>query len=308
MESVRSWVRQADINDGVKTGVASDATAAIQRLEQELRKMKRANDILKRAASFFGAELDRQQMMESSLQTRIRTMSLRGEGLVLGSSAGCCRWRQVLIYTARVRAPSGRTLSDADPSRELYSLGEANQKVYGVRNLWKAARCAGIDVGRDQTARLMRSLGVEGVKRVFSSTAPNQLWVTDLTFAPTWTGVAYVCFLVDVYSRTIVGWQVASHMKTKTVLDAIEMARWSRGKHLPGLRWHSDAGSQFTSIRYGERLAEIDAVPCIGTIGDSFDNGLAQTVSGYYKSELVRGPEHPGPRRMVEELKLATLG
>ena len=112
----------------------------------------------------------------------------------------------------------------------------------------------------------MRSLGIEGVKRsrrvkttkpdptvarhpdlvkrVFSSTAPNQLWVTDFTFVPTWSGVAYVCFIIDAYSRMIVGWRVASHMKTKTVLDAIEMARWSRGKHLPGLRCHSDAGSQ----------------------------------------------------------------
>ena len=87
------------------------------------------------------------------------------------------------------------------------------------------------------------------VKRVFSSTAPNQLWVTDLTFVPTWAGVAYLCFIIDAYSRMIVGWRVASNMKTETVLDAIEMARWSRGKHLPGLRCHSDAGSQFTSIR-----------------------------------------------------------
>ena len=146
------------------------------------------------------------------------------------------------------------------------------------------------------------------VKRVFSSTAPNQLWVTDLTFVPTWAGVAYVCFIIDAYSRTIVGWRVAPHMKTETVLDAIEMARWSRGKKLPGLRCHSDAGSQFTSIRYGERLAEIGAVPSIGTVGDSFDNALAETVNGYYKAELVRGPDHPGPWKTVEELELATLG
>jgi len=215
-------------------------------------------------------------------------------------------------------------------SGELYSLWEANRKVYGVRKLWKAARRAGIHIGRDQTARLMRSLGVEGVKRskrvkttksdptatrhpdlvkrVFWSSAPNQLWVTDLTFVPTWAGVAYVCFIIDAYSRMIVGWRVASHMRTETVLDAIEMARWSRGKHLPGLRCHSDAGSQFTSIRYGERLQEIGAVPSIGTVGDSFDNALAETVNGYYKAELVRGPEHPGPWKTVEELELATLG
>jgi len=215
-------------------------------------------------------------------------------------------------------------------SGELYSLWVKNRKVYGVRKLWKTARRAGISIGRDQTARLMRSLGIEGVKRSkrvkttrpdpaatrhsdlvrrdFTATAPNQLWVTDLTFVPTWAGVAYVCFIIDAYSRMIVGWRVASHMKTETVLDAIEMARWSRGKKLPGLRCHSDAGSQFTSIRYGERLAEIGAVPSIGTVGDSFDDALAETVNGYYKAGLVRGPEHPGPWKSVEELELATLG
>ena len=100
-------------------------------------------------------------------------------------------------------------------------------------------------------------------------------------FVPTWAGVAYVCFIVDAYSRMIVGWRVASHMRTTMVLDAVEMARWSRGNMLPGLISHSDAGSQFTSIRYGERLAEIGAIPSIGSIGDSFDNALAETVNGY---------------------------
>ena len=215
-------------------------------------------------------------------------------------------------------------------SGELHDLWVKNRRVYGVRKLWKAARRSGMGIGRDQTARLMRALGIEGVrrsrrvkttkpdptavrhpdlvKRDFTATAPNQLWVTDLTFVATWAGMAYVCFIIDAYSRIIVGWRVASHMKTETVLDAIEMARWSRGKHLPGLRCHSDAGSQFTSIRYGERLAEIGAVPSIGTVGDSFDNALAETVNGYYKAELVRGPEHPGPWKSVEELELATLG
>ena len=254
------------------------------------------------------------------------------EGRKLGVER-ICRVLQVApstYYHARDRNPSARTLSDVVLSGELYSLWEANRKVYGVRKLWKAARRAGIHIGRDHTARLMRSLGVEGVKRskrvkttksdptatrhpdlvkrVFWSSAPNQLWVTDLTFVPTWAGVAYVCFIIDAYSRMIVGWRVASHMRTETVLDAIEMARWSRGKHLPGLRCHSDAGSQFTSIRYGERLQEIGAVPSIGTVGDSFDNALAETVNGYYKAELVRGPEHPGPWKTVEELELATLG
>jgi len=106
----------------------------------------------------------------------------------------------------------------------------------------------------------------------------------------------------------IVGWRVAGHMRTPMVLDAIEMARWNRGLHHPGLRCHSDAGSQFTSIRYGERLAEIGATPSIGTVGDSYDNALAETVNGYYKAELIRGPARTGPWKTVEEVELATLG
>ena len=132
------------------------------------------------------------------------------------------------------------------------------------------------------------------VKRDFTATAPNQLWVTDLTYVPTWSGVAYVCFIVDAFSRMIVGWRVASNMRTEMVLDALEMARWSRGTRLEGLVAHSDAGSQFTSVRYGERLAEIGAVPSIGTVGDSFDNALAEAVNALYKTELIRGP-HKGP-------------
>jgi putative transposase len=145
------------------------------------------------------------------------------------------------------------------------------------------------------------------VRRDFTATAPNQLWVTDLTFVPTWAGIAYVCFIIDAYSRMIVGWRVASHMRTTMVLDAIEMARWSRGTPLVGLRCHSDAGSQFTSVRYGERLAEIGAVPSTATVGDSFDNALAETVNGYYKAELIRGPTRTGPGTSVENVELATL-
>jgi putative transposase len=107
--------------------------------------------------------------------------------------------------------------------------------------------------------------------------------------------VAYVCFIVDAFSRMIVGWRVASNMRTAMVLDAIERARWSRGNTLPGLTCHSDAGSQFTSVRYGERLAEIGAVPSIGTIGDSYDNALAETVNDSYPSELIYGPTRTGP-------------
>jgi len=219
-------------------------------------------------------------------------------------------------YAIKNRQPSVRAQRDQVIGPVVRQLWEDNYRVYGARKIWKAARRAGYDVGRDQVARLMRTAGIEGVRRTkrvrtteadpgmprhpdlvrrdFTATAPNQLWVTDLTFVSTWAGVAYVCFIIDACSRMIVGWRVASHMRTAMVLDAIEMARWSRGTQLAGLRCHSDAGSQFTSVRYGERLAEIGAVPSIGTVGDSFDNALAETVNGYYKAELIRGPAREG--------------
>lgn len=233
-------------------------------------------------------------------------------------------------YAAKDRAPSVRSINDAVLTPELVALWEDNYRVYGVRKLGKAARRAGLEIGRDQTGRLMRAAGIAGatrskrvkttrpdptsqrhpdlVKREFTAAAPNRLWVTDVTFVPTWAGVAYVCFIIDAFSRMIVGWRCASHMRTEMVLDAIEMARWSRGRHHEDQRCHSDAGSQFTSIRYGERLAEIGATPSIGTVGDSYDNALAETVNGYYKTELVRGPARSGPWKTVEDLELATLG
>jgi putative transposase len=223
-------------------------------------------------------------------------------------------------YAVRDRPPSARARRDAKLTPRLVKLWKDNYQVYGSRKLWKTARRAGIEIGRDQTARLMRQAGIQGVlrckrvrttrrdegagrhpdlvQRQFTASNPNELWVTDLTFVPTWAGVAYVCFIVDAFSRLIVGWRVAGHMRTPMVLDAIEMARWSRGLHHQGLRCHSDAGSQFTSIRYGERLAEIGAVPSIGSVGDSFDNALAETVNGYYKAELIRGPPALGRGRL----------
>jgi putative transposase len=244
-----------------------------------------------------------------------------------------CRVLQVApstYYAAKARPPSRRACRDAELVPVLVGLWEDNYRVYGARKLWKAARRAGLEVGRDQVARLMRVAGIEGarrtkrvrttradpvaarhpdlVERQFRADGPNQLWVTDLTFVPTWAGVAYVCFIVDAFSRMIVGWRVAAHMRTTMVLDAIEMARWSRGTRLDGLRCHSDAGSQFTSLRYGERLAEIGAVPSIGSVGDSYDNALAETVNGYYKAELIRGPARQQPWKTVEDVELATLG
>ena len=233
-------------------------------------------------------------------------------------------------YAAKTATPSARAVRDIVMMQVLMVLWVANRKVYGAHKLWKTARRAGHDIGRDQVARLMRELDIRGVTRrrkVFTTRAdpdavrapdlvnrnftadrPDALWVTDLTYVPTRSGMAYVCFIVDAFSRRIVGWRVASHMRTDMVLDALEMARRSRGNHrLIGLVTHSDAGSQYTSVRFTERLDEIGARPSIGTVADSYDNALAETTNGLYKAECVYGPDAPRPWNDVEELELATL-
>jgi len=235
-------------------------------------------------------------------------------------------------YAAKRRevAPSARAVRDAVMMAVLFALWVTNRKVYGAHKLWKAARRAGHEIGRDQTARLMGELGIEGVSRSrkkvfttrqdpdatrapdlvnrqFTADRPDALWVTDLTYVPTRSGMAYVCFIVDAFSRRIVGWRVASNMRTDMVLDALEMARRSRGgRRLIGLITHSDAGSQFTSVRFTERLDEIGARPSIGTVADSYDNALAETINGLYKTECVYGPDATGWDD-VDELELATL-
>ena len=230
----------------------------------------------------------------------------------------------------RQRLPSARAVRDAVWMPILLALWIANRKVYGARKLWKAARRAGHEIGRDQVARLMRELGVRGVSRRhkmfttrrdpdavrapdlvnrdFTADRPDALWVTDLTYVATRAGMAYVCFITDAFSRRIVGWRVASHMRTEMVLDALEMARRSRGgRRLVGLVAHSDAGSQFTSLRFTERLDEIGARPSIGTVADSYDNALAETTNGLYKAECAYGPDTHGWHD-TDQLELATLG
>ncbi len=245
-----------------------------------------------------------------------------------------CRVLQVApstYYAAKARelSPSQRSLRDAVMTQILMVLWVANRKVYGADKLWRAARRAGHDIGRDQVARLMRQAGIAGatrrrkvfttrrdpeglrapdlVERRFTASRPDALWVTDLTYVPTRAGMAYVCFIVDAFSRRIVGWRVATHMRTDMVLDALEMARRARGgRRLVGLIAHSDAGSQFTSVRFCERLDEIGARPSIGTVADSYDNALAETVNGLYKTECVYGPDSAGWDDVVD-LELATL-
>jgi putative transposase len=244
-------------------------------------------------------------------------------------------------YAHKVRARSPRSLRDERVLAEIervHADPQAGRGLYGVRKMHAAlARQGGVDeqpVSRRLVERLMRSAGIQGarrgrrfvttradkaavrppdlVKRQFSAAAPNRLWVVDFTYVPTWSGMAFTAFVSDVFSRRIVGWRTASSMPTALPLDALEMAIWTRhragrtDKHgrLPGLIQHSDAGSQYTAIRYAERLSDAGALASIGSVGDSYDNALAESVIGLYKLECVR---RDGPFRTVDDLELATL-
>ncbi|MDC3402514.1 IS3 family transposase [bacterium] len=330
VESVRTWVRERDVADGVAGPDVQRVHELEQRnkvLEQELRETRRANEILKKAAAF------RPGGARPPIEVIVGFVDEHRDEFGVEPICTTLQVAPSTYYAAkkRVLAPSARARRDAAMMQVLMVLWVANRKVYGAHKLWKAARRAGHDIGRDQVARLMRSMEIEGISRQrrkvfttrqdpdaqrapdlvnrnFTADRPDALWVTDLTYVPTRTGMAYVCFIVDAFSRRIVGWRVASNMRTEMVLDALEMARRSRGnRRLVGLVTHSDAGSQLSSVRFTERLDEIGARPSIGTIADSFDNALAETTNGLYKTECVFGPDAPRPWNDVDELELATL-
>jgi putative transposase len=229
-------------------------------------------------------------------------------------------------YASKARPTSARALSDAELKPKILKVYQDNYEAYGARKIWRQLRREGIDAGRDRVARLMRSLSIEGivrgkkrrttipapagdrpddlVRRDFHASAPNRLWVVDLTYVATWSGFCYTAFVTDAFSRAIVGWRVASSLGAELALDALEMAIWSRGGDLSGLVHHSDRGVQYLAIRYTERLAQVGAVNSVGSKGDSYDNALAEAVNGLYKTELIY---RQGPWRSAEEVELATL-
>lgn len=229
-------------------------------------------------------------------------------------------------YAAVSRPPCARQLEDEVLKPELARVHQENYGVYGARKLWRQLNREGFGVGRDRVGRLMAKLELVGIRRgkvkrttlpgavgerpqdlverSFVAPAPNRLWVADLTYVSTWSGFCYVAFVVDVFSRRIVGWRVAASLHAELALDALEMAIWSRrSEDLSGLVHHSDRGGQYLSIRYTERVAETGAVRSVGSRGDSYDNALAETVNGLYKTELIR---RRGPWRSLEQVELAT--
>jgi len=220
---------------------------------------------------------------------------------------------------------SERARHDETLMPRIRRIWDDNFQVYGVRKVWRQLRRDGLDVAKCTVARLMHTMGLQGVvrgktkrttifsdrdsrpldlvQRKFGADRPNQLWVADFTYVATWSGFVYVAFVIDVFARMIVGWRVATSMNTDLTLDALEQALWAR-KVKGNLIHHSDKGSQYLAIRYSERLIEAGVEPSVGSTGDAYDNAVAETINGLFKTEVIR---RRGPWKGLDDVEYATL-
>ena len=242
-----------------------------------------------------------------------------------------CKIAPNTYWTAKKRPPSKRALRDEDLKVQITRVHEENLDVYGADKVWTQLNREGTRVARCTVERLMSDLGLSGVRRGkaykvttrsderqhrpndlvdrdFTAPAPNRLWVADLTYVKTHVGWVYAAFIIDVFSRMIVGWQLSNSLRSDLAIDALEMAVWNRtrqGQVLDGLVHHSDKGVQYLSIRYSERLAENDIVASVGSTGDSYDNAMAEAFNSLYKWELI----YPkGPWTGLDDVEFATMG
>jgi putative transposase len=242
-----------------------------------------------------------------------------------------CKIAPNTYWVAKKRPPSARTIRDEVLKDEITRVHGENLDVYGADKVWAQLKREGTRVARCTVERLMRDLGLSGVRRgksyrvttqtddrqrrpndlvdrQFSAPAPNRLWVADLTYVKTHAGWVYAAFIIDVFSRMIVGWQLSNSLRSDLAIDALEMAVWNRtrqGQVLDGLIHHSDKGVQYLSIRYSERLAENDIVASVGSTGDSYDNAMAEAFNSLYKWELI----YPkGPWTGLDDVEFATMG
>ncbi|MGN6251061.1 MAG: IS3 family transposase [Marmoricola sp.] len=330
-ESLRKWLRQTEIDGGIRPGKTSEDIAEIKKLKKEVAELRRANEILKAASGFLrGGARPPQQVLIDFIADFKEEFGVEPICRVLAEHG--IQVAPSTFYDTIARQPSKQQVRDA----ELVALIEAErsrQKLiarFGARKMWLHLRGKGHDVARCTIERLYREQGWVGalrlkkvrttigdpaaerptdlVDRQFWASRPNQLWVADFTYVATWAGTVYVAFVFDVFSRRIVGWRAATRMTTDLVLDTLEHAIWTRRQagitDLSGLIHHTDAGSQYVSFAFSQRLIDEGVDPSVGSVGDAYDNALAESQIGLYKAELIR-PE--GPWRGVEHVEIETL-
>ncbi|MGP5673854.1 IS3 family transposase, partial [Brachybacterium alimentarium] len=326
-ETLRNWVVQAEVDEGYRPGTTTSESQRLIELEKEVRELRRANSILRSASAFFrgGArpptalivEYIDQHKHEFGVEPICRTLTAAGTQIAPST-----------YYASKARPPSKRALRDEELLVDIGRVHSANFSVYGAKKVHAQLRREGISVARCTVERLMRVAGLRGisrskgprttisgrgpdsrpdlVERDFTATAPNHLWVADITYCRTFAGWVYAAFIIDVFSRRVVGWQLSKSLRTDLALDALEMGIWARdhaGQSVTGLTHHSDKGVQYVAIRYTERLAEAGAVASVGSTGDSYDNALAEAFNSLFKAELVR---NRGPWKNIDDLEIAT--
>ncbi|MFD5233367.1 IS3 family transposase [Streptomyces qaidamensis] len=323
-ETVRTWVRKAEVDGGRRPGVTSEEAAEIKRLKAENAELRRANEILKAASGFLrGRARPAVEALVAFIDAHRQVFGVEPICRVLASHG--LKIATSTYYAAKSRAPSARSVRDAELKTQISRVHADNFSVYGVRKVLRQLHREGVPVARCTVARLMRDLGLEGARRGkkirttirddgqeragdllgrdFTASRPNERWVADFTYVATWSGIVYVAFVVDVFSRAIVGWSAATSKRAKLVLDALDMALWRRDRAGtpagPGLVHHSDAGSQYTSFAFTAHLVDAS----IGTVGDALDNALMESQVGLYKTELIKPRK---PWRGLADVELAT--
>ncbi|RKZ12972.1 IS3 family transposase [bacterium] len=325
-ETLRKWVRQSEVDTGLHGGTTSDERARLKELEREVRELRRTNEILRKASAYFapGGARPPTQVMVSFIDDHRTEYGVEPICRVLPIAPSTYYAFRACEVDPTLR--SKRALRDDDLRVGIQRVYDENRQVYGAPKIWRQLLREGIEVARCTVERLMREMGLQGrrrgkrvrtttaddsgqrppdlVDRKFEAQRPDQLWVADFTYVSTWCGFVFVAFIIDVFSRRIVGWRMSSSMTSDFVLDALEQAVQAR-RPGEGLIHHSDQGSQYTSIRYSERLDEAGIKPSVGSVADSYDNALAETINGLFKAEVIwpLGPWKHGERVEFETLK-----
>ncbi|WP_156035520.1 IS3 family transposase [Terrabacter tumescens] len=334
-DTLRNWVQQAEVDEGHRPGVSTAEAKRIAELEREVKELRRANEILRTASAFFAGSGARPQAeVSTTVPTGVLVEYIDEhrdrfgvEPICTALTAAGTQIAPSTYYAAKKRAPSARAMSDAVTLARIVTIHAENYGVYGIRKVHAELRRQGHLVARCTTHRLMRSVGLQGVSRAkgprttipgsgpdtrpdlvqrsFTATAPDQLWVADITYCRTFAGWVYAAFVIDVYSRRVVGWQLSKNLRTDLALDALEMGLWDRargGRDTTGLIHHSDKGVQYVAVRYTQRLADAGVVASVGSTGDSYDNALAEAFNSLFKAELIR---NRGPWRSIDDLEIA---
>ncbi|MGB8401526.1 IS3 family transposase, partial [Bradyrhizobium sp.] len=326
-QTLNTWVKTAEIDSGRKPGVTTDERERLKALEREVRELRQASEILRKASAYFCPSGARPPM-EAMIRFVDEYRSAYGvEPICKVLPIAPSTYHEHARRRAQPETAPARVQRDDVLRVEIKRVFDENFSVYGVRKVWRQLLREGIEVARCTVARLMGAMGLRGVtrgarvrttvadkakpcpldhvNRQFKAPRPNALWVSDFTYVATWTGFVYVAFVIDTFARRIVGWRVSRSAHAGFVLDALEQAIHDRQPASGGgLVHHSDRGVQYLSIIYTERLAEAGLVPSVGSVGDSYDNALAETINGLYKAEAIH---RRGPWRSLEAVEYATL-